>query len=279
MAASRPVEPVLDLAPVRGVGLLTSALADLRGGVRLWRLGVALGWMDIKMRYRGSVLGPLWLTLSTAVMVGAMGLLYAVLFHMDLTHFLPFLSLSLVLWGFIGGVVNESPGVFTAGGGLIHATRIPLSVHVGRLMVRNVVTLLHNVVVIAVVFGIFHVMPHQVWLVVPVMVLWVLDGVAVTFLLGTLGARFRDIPPIIAALMQIFFFVTPVIWPPSMIFVGRQYLLLNPFYPVLEILRGPLMGEVPRASIWLAAGVHSVVLWVLAFGLFARLRSRVAYWI
>jgi lipopolysaccharide transport system permease protein len=52
------------------------AATDFAGGLRMARLIAALGWLDIRLRYRGSLLGPFWLTLSTAVMVGALGFVY-----------------------------------------------------------------------------------------------------------------------------------------------------------------------------------------------------------
>ena len=76
---------------------LRLALRYLHDGMALCRLGWILGWLDIRLRYRGSVLGPFWLTLSTAVMVGALGVLYAKLFGMTLEDYLPFMALSMVL--------------------------------------------------------------------------------------------------------------------------------------------------------------------------------------
>ena len=89
------------------------AIADIVKGSALWRLSWTLGWLDIKLRYRGSVLGPFWLTLSTGIMVGALGLLYSSLFHMNLHEYLPFLSLSLVLWGFLSTLISEACTTFT----------------------------------------------------------------------------------------------------------------------------------------------------------------------
>src|ERR1700712_2484587 len=57
-----------------------AAWGDLVDGLAQWRLACTLGWLDIKLRYRGSALGPLWLTLSSAVMVGSMGMIYGTLF-------------------------------------------------------------------------------------------------------------------------------------------------------------------------------------------------------
>src|SRR5215472_7810820 len=75
------------------------AMQDIADGLRLWRLAWTLAWLDIRLRYRGSMLGPFWLTISTGVMVGALGVLYSTLFKMDIASYLPFLALSQVLWG------------------------------------------------------------------------------------------------------------------------------------------------------------------------------------
>src|SRR5271165_3280390 len=138
------------------------AIADVMDGLRLWRLAVTLGWLDIKLRYRGSLLGPFWLTLSTAVMIGALGGLYAGLFHMDMHDYLPFLTLSLVLWSFLATLVADGCTCFTASEQLILSVRMPLSVHALRVLVRNLLILAHNVVVVVAVYIIFSVQPGVV---------------------------------------------------------------------------------------------------------------------
>ena len=131
----------------------------MREGTRLLRLAWTLGWLDIRLRYRGSTLGPLWLTLSTGIMVGALGYLYAGIFHTDVHDYLPFLALSLVLWGFLATVVAESCTAFTESEGLVRAMRMPFFLFAIRLLIRNVLVLAHNVLVIAVVFVVFQVWP------------------------------------------------------------------------------------------------------------------------
>lgn len=279
MEDSNSRTPILDLALQKGFGRIRAALDDLKAGFRLLPLAVALGWLDIKLRYRGSVLGPFWLTLSTAIMTAAMGVVYGYLFHMDLPHYLPFLSLSIVLWGYVSGVINDAATAFTQSTSLFHARRIPATLPVIRLIVRNVLMLLHNVVVIAVVFGIYHIWPKQSWSLLLSVALWLLDSFSIILLIGMLGARFRDIAPIMASLLQIFFFVTPVIWKPDLIYAGRQYLLLDPFYPIIEVMRGPLMGYEVRPVLWYAAIGQGILLWAAAAALFCRMRARIPYWI
>ena len=68
----------------------------------------ALARLDIRNRYRGSVLGPFWLSLSTAIMVVALGLLYSALFNLPLADYLPFLAVSLIIWGMISQIVGDA---------------------------------------------------------------------------------------------------------------------------------------------------------------------------
>lgn len=273
-------EPLLDLYPETVAARFRHAVGDLLQALKLWRLCCALGWLDVKLRYRGSVLGPFWLTASTAVMVGAMGVLYTTLFHVSLSGYMPFLSLSLVLWGFISGVVNEGAACFTVAEGMVRSMRLPFCLHAARCIIRNLLVLMHNVVVVVVVFAIFHVWPgERLPFALPGLALWLLDAVAACLLLGTLGARYRDIPPIIGSLMQIFFFVSPIIWQPELIAHGHDWLQLNPFYALIEIVRRPLLGGHAGLHLWHLALLYSVVLWAAALALFMRVRARLAYWI
>ena len=135
------------------------AMADIGGGARLWRLAWALGWLDIRLRYRGSMLGPFWLTISTGVMVAALGVLYSTLFKINVRDYLPFLALSQVLWGFLAALVSEACTVFTDAEGVIRSVRMPFFVFSMRALIRNVIALGHNIVVIVVVFAIFSMWP------------------------------------------------------------------------------------------------------------------------
>lgn len=256
------------------------AVADIADGLSLWRLAFTLGWLDIRLRYRGSMLGPLWLTISTGVMVGMLGFLYSKLFNMDLTEYLPFLALSQVLWGFLATVVAEACGTFTEMVGPIRSVRMPMFVFSLRVVIRNLMVLAHNVIVIVVVFAIFRVWPGwHIFLVLPGLVLWVANSLALTLLLGGLCARFRDIMPIVNSLMQIAFFTTPVIWKPSQLGSYQVYLPFNPLYNLLEIVRGPMLGDSVSLLTWGGALLSSAVVCGVSWMFFVRARGRVAFWV
>ncbi len=272
---------VLDLEGDRSLAVGNRlAMRDIADGLRLWHLAWTLGWLDIRLRYRGSMLGPFWLTLSTAVMVASLGVLYSTLFHTDVHEYLPFLALSQVLWTFLNTLVTEACTCFTQAEGMIRAVRMPLFLHAMRLLVRNVLVLAHNVVVIVAVDIIFSVWPGwHALLVLPGFAIWTVDGLAVGLLLGAFCARFRDIGPIVASVMMIAFFLTPVIWQPAQL--GRHAVLLpfNPFYALLEIVRAPLLGHTPSADTWLAAVLYSIALCGASWSLFVPARGRMAFWV
>ena len=272
---------VLELDGDRSRAVLRGlALRDVVDGVRLWRLACTLGWLDIKLRYRGSALGPFWLTLSTAVMIGALGVLYSTLFHINLHDYLPYLALSQVLWAFLSTLIADACVCFTSSEALILSIRMPLSVHALRVLVRGLLILAHNVVVIVGVDLIFSVWPGVVLpLALPGLALWMLDAFAVALLLGAIGARFRDIPPIVASIVQIEFFVTPIIWKPEQLGTRAWVLPFNPFFALVEVVRGPMLGEVPSAMSWLMAGVYSLMLLGVTWWLLVRARGRVPFWL
>jgi lipopolysaccharide transport system permease protein len=258
---------------------MRQAWQDIAGGSALWRLGLTLGWLDIKLRYRGSLLGPFWLTISTAVWIGAMGVLYSVLFHMDLHGYLPFLALSLVLWTALSGLVSDACNTFLQSEAMIRSMRMPYFVHAVRVVVRTIISLAHNVPVVVVVFILFGIWPGAAGLLsLPGFALWTVDAFAMCLALGTLCARFRDIPPIVGSLMQIAFFVTPIMWQPQQLGKHGWWLRLNPFNDVLEVVRQPLLGNLPSLHMWSAAIAFSLAFWAVTAMLFVRVRGRLAFW-
>jgi lipopolysaccharide transport system permease protein len=226
------------------------------------------------------MLGPFWLTISTGVMVGSLGFLYSALFHMSLHEYLPFLALSQVLWGFVATLVGDACGAFTESEVVIRSVRMPFFLFSLRILVRNVLVLGHNVCVILVVYLAMRLWPGTAALMaIPALPIWIIDSLALSLLLGGICARFRDIMPIVTSVMQIAFFMSPIIWKPSQLGARAVWLPLNPFYDLLEILRAPLLGEAAPLLVWMAALIYSLILCGMAWVFFARVRGRISFWI
>ncbi len=253
---------------------------DISSLPRLWRLSWTLAWLDIRLRYRGSMLGPFWLTLSTGAMIGAMGVVNAVLFNMDMREYFPYLALSLVLWSYVGGITAEGCQTFLEAEGTIRSVRMPYCLYAMRVMLRNWVVLGHNVVVVVVVYATLRIWPGaNALLCLPGLLLWAVDSIAICIGLGAICSRFRDIPPIIASVIQMAFFISAVIFKPQQIAPWDWLLLFNPFFTLLEVVRAPLLGAVPSFHAWVSALGWSVALCGVSWLLFVRVRSRIAFWV
>ena len=257
------------------------AVADLLEGMRKSWLWTTLAQQDVKLRYRGSLLGPFWQTLTTGAMIGGMGLIYSRLFRTDLYDYLPMLSVGLIFWTLIAGIVTEGCGTFVAVQGIIQQVKLPFSLHAYRLVYRNLLTLAHNFVIVPIVLLIY---PHPIdWLrlleLVPGLVLITITGVWASILLGMISARFRDVPPIVASIVQVVFFMTPVMWPIQALGPNAWWAQLNPFFAAIDVLRGPLLGQPIAPHSWTILVMTTALGCAASFAFFARFRSRIAFWV
>ena len=256
------------------------ALADLRDGLSQWRLALALARLDLRNRYRGSVLGPFWMSLSSLVMLIGLGLLYGALFKFKLSDYLPHLAVSLIIWQWISGFIIDSCTTLTSAEGVIRQMRLPYTLHALRVAFRNALVAAHSLLLIPIVFLIFGQVPGpEAVLAMLGMVLIAINMVAGGLLLGMVCARFRDIPPIVANVVQLAFFVSPILWKPELLGDGMVWMALNPFYALLETVRGPLLEGGGTLLAWLAAIFYTAVHVVLTGFLFTRFRSRIAFWV
>jgi homopolymeric O-antigen transport system permease protein len=249
------------------------------GFKRSWFWGT-LAMQDIRLRYRGSMIGPFWMTLSMAIMVAAMGLIYAKLFHQDTSTYLPFLTVGIIAWTFISGLIGDGCQTFLNGQSIIQTVPLPFSVHAYRQVARNLIMLAHNLVIVPPVLLFFHVpLTWRLFEIGPALALLSLNGLWVSIFFGIICARYRDVPPIVQNVVQVIFFVTPIFWPPSSLGRWQWVFEVNPLFAAIDIIRAPILGQPTAPYSWaLMLGV-TVVGCSMAFMLFSRFRSRIAYWI
>lgn len=239
-----------------------------------------MGWLEIKQRYRRSVLGPFWITLSMAALIGGMGPLYGRLFGQDLSTYFAYLAVGVVTWMLVSSLVTEGCNCLISAEPYITQTNLPISIHVLRTVWKNLIMFAHNFVVVIIVLLYYR--PSMGWsaLLVPVALLFVvLNGLWIGLVLGLLCVRFRDIPPTVTSAIQVVFFLTPVMWRPDMLKDQRWVADINPLFHLVEIVRAPLIGYgFPYAS-WIAVIGMTIGGSVLAVWLFSRYRTRIAYWV
>ncbi|WP_206742994.1 ABC transporter permease [Streptomyces sp. AcH 505] len=261
-------------------GQIRLAVRDIVDGAALWPLWGKLGWNDILQRYRRSLLGPLWLTASMAIMVVALGMLYSQILKIALHDFMPFLCVGLLVWGLISAALTEAGALFTGAESYIKQVRLPYSAYVYRFIWGKIIIFAHNFVIYFGVLIYFKIWPGSTALwAIPGFLLLTLNGALASLYLGIVSARFRDIPQIVASVTQIVFFLTPIMWKPELLRENTALLTFNPFYHLCEVVRAPLLGQLPSVDNYVAVALITAVNFLLAAAFFVRFRARISYWV
>ena len=260
----------------------SSALQSIFAGIGQSSLAAILGWQDIKKRYRRSTVGPFWITISMGVMIASIGIVFGQIFNSPMKEYLPHLAAGIIFWAFISGVINDGCLSFVEAEGMIKQLPIPLFVHIVRIVWRNILILLHNLVILPVVMLLLGVpITLQIFLILPGIALVLVNLTWMALLLGVVCTRFRDMPNIIASILQVAFYLTPIIWMPNLLpqRAGTMLLDINPFYHLLEIIRLPFLGQLPNSISWFFALGMAVVGWAITLKVFGRYQHRIAYWL
>ncbi|MGX5804453.1 ABC transporter permease [Bradyrhizobium sp. Arg314] len=253
---------------------------DLVQAAGMLPLSLYFAWGDTKARYRRSVLGPLWLVLGTAVGVVGLGFLWSELLHVDKPTFIPSLSIGLVVWQLLSGSILEASNVYIINARLIRNLRTPLFVFPLQLLLRQLINFCHNLIVVVFVLLIFPPpLSFNQLLVVPGLILVIANLFWLSTLIGLLGARFRDLGPLVGSFMPLMFFLTPVIYRPKQLAMSEFIAWLNPLTYLVSLIRDPVLGFAPpvfvyEVSVGLLIFGGVATLWILS-----KKHGRVVFWV
>ena len=254
---------------------------DLVQGLFNWRLWHLMGIGVLRRRYSRSKLGQFWTTITMAVMVTVMGLVWSILWRMPIGEILPFIAGSLVLWTFFTGVIGEATTVMSTSGNYFLNQNISFSIPIYAIVYNQLITLLHNSVIVVIVLILFPRNPGwNILLFIPGFILTLITLVWVSCAVAILCARYRDVVQLIASILQTAFYVTPVMFRPDFVPAEYQWInFVNPFAVFLSITRDPLFGFPMHWETWLIAIVVALggAVWALSF--VGRFCKRVIYWI
>lgn len=263
-----------------GSASLSLALADMGRGLASWRIWLTLAAGDIRQKYRGSLLGPLWVTISMLAFTVGIGIVYANLFNADIQAFLPHVAAGMVTWTLITGLINESCTGLTEAEGYLKQIRLPLTLFVCRVVARNLLVLLHHALIVIAVLLWFHVPVSlaNAGLALLAIVVITIAGYGWGLTLACICMRFRDVSQIVATIITGAFFITPVLWKGDFLADGHPALLLNPFYYLVEMLRQPLTTGHGNPQHWLVSISIAAAGLVAGLLTFRAARPRITYW-
>ena len=186
----------LDSKKDQTMGSFALAIQDFCKAALQYRVWLHLGWAEVKQRYRRSVIGPWWISLSMLIFIVMMGIVFSRLFHQSLNDYIPFFTAGFLFWSFISASVIESAEVFKSNGGFIKQVKLPFHLYVFKHLVRQVIILGHNVVVYLLVCAFFKFNPGTIsLLVIPGFVLFLLNVYWICFMIALILRTFSRHDP------------------------------------------------------------------------------------
>jgi ABC-type polysaccharide/polyol phosphate export permease len=245
------------------------------------RTSFTWAWLDTKCQYRRSRIGPLWETINVAVMVGGLALVTSGLFGGNIRDLIGYIGLGIIIWSAISTLVIEGCSTFVRNTAQILSSNISIDLYVGRTVSKAFIVFAHHLALylVGLAFGLVPLTWVSV-LAIPGIFLLFLNGTFVVTILAFICARYRDLELIIRNLLQLAFLVTPVFWNYQQIGAHRKFIVdYNILFYFIQVVRMPLLGEVPSAQIYLVAIGTTLVLFLVAALTYYRMRRRLAFFL
>jgi ABC-type polysaccharide/polyol phosphate export permease len=256
-------------------------IEDIVQGLQAFDMWGRLGWRDTKRRYRRTLIGPFWTTLSLSIFVIVLGVVWSHLWNLDPKLYMPFLTSGMITWIMISTIVSEGCTTFLTGEVLIKQLRIPYTLLACTVVWRNFIVFVHNIsiyVLVCLYAGVQ--MSWAMLLIVPGIALVCVNAAWMVLMIAIACARFRDIQQLILSIMQVAMFVTPIFWSPDQL-RGRVGFIVdyNLLFHLVEVVRSPLMGRAPGWLTWVMVSIAAIFGWALTLYVYARFRRRIPYWL
>lgn len=262
------------------MSIATLSLKEYVAGARDVHVWSLLAQDDIRGRYRRTMLGPFWLTLSHAIFVVGLGLSFSIILGQPLDQYFVYLAAGMTVWVLISTSLIDSPTIFMRGYNLLYSYDLPASVHIFRVVLSQFMMFAHHLLIyLAALVFVNNVANWNTLLAIPGLIVL---GVAMTgwsTLLAVIGARFRDIGPGIAALTQMAFMLTPIFWERSHLRGFEWFALMNPLYHFVEVVRAPMLGRAPEPLTWFVTIGSALALLGLGLAVYAWKRRNLSYWL
>jgi len=239
-----------------------------------------LAHQDMTLQYARSAIGPFWITLTMALQLVALTVLFTGLFGAPVEIIAPWVTIGVILWTLISASLNEAATVLAFNKSYLLEAETSIIGFVFSVVVKNVIIAAHHSILIVLVFIWLSVAPTWTWawvlLSLPLVIVFT-TGLGIA--LAIFATRFRDIQRVVESFMMIGFFLTPVLWRPQELIRNEFVATYNPFTHLIAIVRQPLIGQIPDPLAWTVSLSATAVVLILAIYAVARYRDKVQFWL
>jgi ABC-type polysaccharide/polyol phosphate export permease len=254
----------------------------IRDSLRYRELIWALALKDLKVRYKRSVLGFLWALLNPALLMIVLALVFSTIMRMNIQHYAIFLLSVLLPWTFFSQSLAYAVESIVGNGDLIKKVAVPKLVFPVAVVISNLINLLLSIIPLALIILAMRHPFHWTWVYLPVpLVILAIFTLGATFLFATANVYYRDVTHIVQILLQVLFYVTPIIYSADMFPAKYRWAFhLNPLNYLFNGFRLAVYnGQLPRIQSIAASLTCALVALVIGFAIFRKHQSEFVFYV
>ncbi len=239
-----------------------------------------IAWVDIKLRYKRTALGPFWMVVVSFISIFCIAGLGSLLFSIKLAEYFPYVACGMVTWSLISALITESCMLYINQQWLIKNIKTSLLNFCFRLFVKNLIIFAHALVVVFCVLFCLGIDFKVTLLLLPLtVIIYMVNAVSIAVCLGFFATRFRDVPQVVQALINILAFMTPIMWKPRMLKEYAYLADLNPLTHYVAIFREPLLGVYPSSLTWSCVIVFTLINLFLTILVYGKYKKQLVFWL
>jgi ABC-2 type transport system permease protein len=228
---------------------------------------------DIKLRYKRSILGVAWTMLTPLLNMVVLTLVFSAILRTAIVNYPVFFMAGSLYWTFFSQGTTYAAGQTHDANELAKRIYIPRSVFVVASVGVALVNLVLSLIPMALICLVTGYRIYATWWFLGVSTLLLIAITAgVGFLIFAMASRFSDIREMYTVLVGTWFFVTPIVYAPSIVPPKYRLLLwLNPHYYLIQVFRDPIYkGTISSPSLLLFSGTMALVALIVGWVYFCR---------
>lgn len=233
-----------------------------------------------KTRYKRSVLGMAWTLVNPLLNMAVLTVAFSQMFRFSVQHYAVYVLIGIIFWNFLSQTTIYAMNSLVSGGSLLRRMYLPRSIFAVASIGNGVVNLAIALVPLILIMLVSGQPLHLTWWFLPLAtMLLAMFSLGLALLVSALAVFFADVVEMYGILLQAWFFLTPIMYPKTML-SGRLASLMrfNPAFQLLELFRVPLFdGKIPPPATIAAGTVSAVVMLVVGWSVFARKADEFAY--
>ena len=234
---------------------------------------------DIKVRYKRSILGVTWTMLAPLLNMITLTIVFSAIFKAAIANYPVYFLAGVLFWNFFSQSTSSAALQTQDANNIAKRTYVPRSVFVAAAVGVALVNLLLSLVPLLLILAVTRFPLHAAWTFLPVSILiGALFASGVALFLFTLASRFSDVREMYLVFVQVWFFLTPIVYHVSI--VPPKYRIpiwINPMYYLIQTFRNPIYeGTLPTLKVFATSLLLAVVCFVAGWVYFCHRSEKFA---